>query len=319
MSKKIQIVLNKSEVTAGTRGASLGPESIMAAARKKMDPFFQENTPVWIENFNDILDQPIKHQFAKRIESLEKIALDLKKNINEQIENGVFPLIIAGDHGSAAGTIAGVKSSFPDKTLGVVWIDAHGDLHTPYTTPSGNMHGMPLALAMSLDNKECQRNDVPAETEKVWQRLQKSVSETPNISPENLLFIGVRDTEKEENYLIKKHGIRNITVDEFRSENKNHWENELNDFIAKVDVLYVSFDVDSMDPDVTSYGTGTPVPHGITPDEAQWLLNFFAREKKLECLEFVEVNPCLDNKCNTMAEITFELIKNTVGTLKGRN
>ncbi|MBU2019697.1 MAG: arginase family protein, partial [Bacteroidetes bacterium] len=89
-------------------------------------------------------------------------------------------------------------------------------------------------------------------------------------------------------------------------------------FIESLDLLYVSFDVDSMDPDLTSYGTGTPVKNGLTPDEAKEILTFLGKQQKLVCLEFVEVNPCLDNKLNKMAEVTFELIKTSAEMIEKR-
>lgn len=315
MSKRIQFILNPSEITAGTRGASLGPQAILTAARSQKDSFFADFNLVRLEDRNDVLDRPTPYKFAKYFDHLLEVYKDLDHTIQSALRKDVFPFILAGDHGSAAGTLFALKNAFPNERLGVIWIDAHGDLHTPYTTPSGNMHGMPLALAMHEDNLECAKNSPSEEAQKGWEKLKK-LSELPAYSPEDLLFIAVRDTEKEEDFLIQNKGIRNISVDELRSLSTSEWQKILTDFIGRVDRLYVSFDVDSMDPDLTSYGTGTPVANGLKPDEAMEILTFLARQQKLTALEVVEVNPCLDNQCNRMAEITFDIIKNTVKNLR---
>ncbi len=110
-------------------------------------------------------------------------------------------------------------------------------------------------------------------------------------------------------------GIKNYTVAELRERKWPSIAAEFQTWIDQIDILYISFDVDSMDPDLTSYGTGTPVKDGITPEEANDMLTFFAKQEKLCCLEFVEVNPCLDDKKNKMAEVTFDLVKEAVKTM----
>ncbi|MFT5582074.1 MAG: arginase [Lentimonas sp.] len=315
MKRKVRIVINKSEITAGTRGASLGPEAIMTAARTAKDSFFVNYPPRFIKDQNHAIDGSYRHNHAIRIEFLEKVMDTLVDEISQVYKEGEFPLVLAGDHGSAAGTIAGIKSNYIHEKLGVVWIDAHGDLHTPYTTPTGNMHGMPLAIALADDNLDCKINDVDANSETAWQRLKDKGHAGAKMTPENLKFIGLRDTEEQEDYLIKKHNIRNVKVQELRDKTFSGLKEEFQTWIDSLDILYVSFDVDSMDPDVVSYGTGTPVKNGITPTEALEMLTFFAKQPKLVCLEIVEVNPCLDNKTNKMAQTTFEILKKTVENL----
>jgi arginase len=254
MNNTIEILFNSSEITAGTRGASLGPGAILTAARKIGDPFFSEYPQSWIEDVNGRLNHPPQFQQAKYIDGLIFIVDHLSKAIHRILEKNHFPLVIAADHGSAAGTILGLKKIFPKKRLGVIWIDAHGDLHTPYTTPSGNMHGMPLAIALNEDNLECQKNELPPQLEKEWKDLKSRTGEAA-IKSSDLFFIGVRDTEPEEDFLLKKHQIRNFTVEEIRQFGLSALKSELETFIDSLDILYVSFDVDSMDPDLTSYGT----------------------------------------------------------------
>jgi arginase len=315
MTKKVTLLVNTSEITAGTRGASLGPEAIMMAAREKNDTFFSDHPLVFLPHENHLLDYPSNFPNAKRIDGFEKIFDHVMKGLNMVMHENQFPLVLAADHGSAAATIAGIRMQYPEQRLGVVWIDAHGDLHTPHTTPSGNMHGMPLALALSEDNLACKRNEIRGETHALWEILKAKGGEGPKFSHEDLFFIGVRDTEPEEEYLMKNWNIKNYTVAELRERKWEAISKEFSEWLAKIDVLYVSFDVDSMDPDLTSYGTGTPVKDGITAQEAKEILTFFASQKKLCCLEIVEVNPCLDDK-NKMAKITFDLLKSTVETIE---
>jgi arginase len=315
MQKQIQFIFNTSEITAGTRGASLGPGAILTAARQKNDSFFYPYPTKKIDDVNDFLNQVPEFKEAKHIGGLKSVIESLVSTVDETLKSGRFPYILAGDHGSAAGTMLALKKFSPNKKLGVVWIDAHGDLHTPYTTPSGNMHGMPLAIALNEDNLECQRNKLSDALVQQWNDLKNMAQPRP-LEPENLLFVGVRDTEKEEDYLIEKYGIRNITVEEFRADQSKKWKKEIDDLLNRVDALYVSFDVDSMDPDETSYGTGTPVKGGLYPAEVEELLIYLCQSEKLVCVEVVEVNPCLDNKLNSMAEITFDIIKKTVQAIE---
>jgi arginase len=204
----------------------------------------------------------------------------------------------------------------PSKRLGVVWIDAHGDLHTPYTTPTGNMHGMPLATALGEDNLECKSNDPHGDIVDYWNRLKNTGVEGPKLSAEDLVFIGVRDTEKQEDAIMERLNITNHKVESIRSEGTQAIIKKCLDKLSDCDMIYVSFDVDSMDPELSSYGTGTPVANGITPNEAYDFLTAFGEEEKLVCMEFVEVNPCLDNKQNRMAEITFELFEEAANSIK---
>lgn len=315
MTRTIQLIINKSEITAGTRGASLGPEAVMAVARKDENQFFSQYPIEQINDVNHLLDIPVKYPFAKRIDGLVEVFDAISNEVNDTLSEGNFPLVIAADHGSAGGTIAGIKQQYPDKRLGVIWIDAHGDLHTPYTTPSGNMHGMPLATAIAEDNKECQRNDVDGHVADLWDVLKNMGTGEQKIQPEDLVFIAVRDTEPEEDAIMERLNIKNHTVDEVRSKGKETILNEVQGQLKDCDIIYVSFDVDSMDPKHTSHGTGTPVDHGLTPDEAEFFLTEMAQWENTVCMEFVEINPCLDEKTNKMAEVAFDLIEKTTNAL----
>ena len=315
MKREIQLLINKSEITAGTRGASLGPEAIMTAARKVNNDFFGRYEIQYLPDVNHYLDQEIRYPLAKRIAGLLQVFEGVSSALKTIISEGKFPLLLSGDHGSAGGTIAGLKAAYPNQRLGVIWIDAHADIHTPYTTPSGNMHGMPLATALGIDNLEEQVNEPSQEIVELWHRLKNVGVEGKKLDPNDLVYIAVRDTEAQEDAIIERYNIVNYKVEAVRSEGVEAVIQMSLDHLKDCDILYVSFDVDSMDPAHTSIGTGTPVGNGIMPEEAEQMLAMLARERRTVCIEFVEINPCLDDRQNRMAEIAFGLLETTVNNL----
>jgi arginase len=311
MNRQLQFIFNPSELGAGTRGASLGPEAIRAAARAQNSTLFSEYPVYTLPNRNDLLDRPTNFPYAKRIDGVLQIFEGIKTQVKEAIDSGMFPLIIAGDHSSAGGTMAGLKLAYPGKRLGVLWIDAHADLHSPYTTPSGNIHGMPIATALGVDQSDLQKNNLDLTTMQYWNQLKSH-----SLKPADLIYIGVRDVEEEEIHAMKQLNLRNYTVKELRDRGLQTCIDEISEKLEACDIVYVSFDVDSMDPSETSYGTGTPVPMGISFDEAKSILTSMSKLNNLACMELVEVNPCLDNEKNKMAERSFELINSLVKSLK---
>ncbi|MEI8116575.1 MAG: arginase [Flavobacteriia bacterium] len=311
MNRQLQFIFNPSELGAGTRGASLGPEAIRAAARAQNSTLFSEYPVYTLPNRNDLLDRPTNFPYAKRIDGVLQIFEGIKTQVKEAIDSGMFPLIIAGDHSSAGGTMAGLKLAYPGKRLGVLWIDAHADLHSPYTTPSGNIHGMPIATALGVDQSDLQKNNLDLTTMQYWNQLKSH-----SLKPADLIYIGVRDVEEEEIHAMRQLNLRNYTVKELRDRGLQLCIDEISEKLQACDIVYVSFDVDSMDPSETSYGTGTPVPMGISFDEAKTILTSMSKLNNLACMEIVEVNPCLDNEKNKMAERSFELINSLVKSLK---
>ncbi|MCH2234753.1 MAG: arginase [Crocinitomicaceae bacterium] len=318
MNNHIVLIENMSEITAGTRGASLGMGALKVAARNAHNEYFGNFETKIIQNENHLLDREVQFEYAKRIDGLEKIYQRMSSTVSEVLESGKFPICISGDHGSAGGTIAGIKKNFPNKRLGVIWIDAHADLHTPYTTPSGNIHGMPLSTALNEDNLESQINDPSEKTKEFWESLQNLENIAPKIQAEDLIFIGVRDTETPEDELIARKGIKNFTVEEVRDKGTSLVVDEVLTQLSDCDIIYVSFDVDSMDCDLVSYGTGTPVKNGLTQEEADYFVRRFSEEEKTVCLEVVEINPCLDNKVNTMAETAFKILDNATTAIQNK-
>ncbi len=309
MSEKIKIIQVKSEIGAGTRGASLGVEAMKIASLDMKSDFFRKHEAIEVENVNELLFNSAEHAYAKFIDGVlimeERVCLE----VYEQLFDDFFPMVMAGDHSTAYGTIAGIKKAFPKKRLGVIWIDAHADLHSPYTTPSGNMHGMTLAMACDIDNLECKINDPKGETIEYWEQLMSVGIPGAKIYPEDLVFVSMRDMEKPENYIINKYGIPNFTAEEVKRLGAEAVAREALKCLDHCDLIYVSFDVDSMDSRI-SLGTGTPVPNGLTVDEAKTLNIELAKSPKLCAWEIAEVNPTLDSQ-NSMAESAFEIMEAT--------
>lgn len=311
--RNIKLVEVRSEIAAGTRGASLGIDALKIASLDKTSDFFTRFDPINVPDANNFLWKGNKHPHAKYIDGVYQVLKNVYSTIESLRLEKVFPIVLAGDHSTAAGTIMGIKAADPDKRLGVIWIDAHADLHTPYTTPSGNMHGMPLAMCIQTDNKDCQVNNPIPETVNYWEKIKKIGGDAPKILAEDIVFISVRDTETPEDHLIKKYGIKNFTTDEVRSLGISKVAEKALEILGKCDQIYISFDVDSLDSSI-SVGTGTPVPHGLTVKEALELNAELIKDKRVCCWEIVEVNPTLDTE-NTMAENAFDILEATTTSL----
>ena len=311
MAKNIEIIKNRSDIGAGTRGSDLGIDAIEIAAINKGSDFFVRYPHKDVKTRNDIVYSNLNQPFAKYIEQIYMQCQEVLENVKTTLVEGKFPLVFSGDHSSAIGTISGIKAAYPDKKLGVIWIDAHADIHSPYTTPSGNMHGMPLAALMYLDNLDSAINDLGDNTKLYWNKLKNLGSLEPKITPNHLIYFGVRDVEEQEIKILDDLNIKNFTVDETRKNGIiKSVELALNQ-LEDCDIIYISFDVDSMDSELISDGTGTPVPKGFNVDEIKLLLHELFKSPKICCLEIVEVNPLLDHKGNKMAEVTFSILEDT--------
>jgi arginase len=316
MGKAIKIIKNRSDIGAGTRGSDMGVDAIEIAAINQRNDYFNQFEHEDLETENESIYNKVNNSFAKRIKSVFEQCTRLSDAVQNNLENAKFPLVLSGDHSSALGTISGIKAANPNKRLGVVWIDAHADIHSPYTSPSGNIHGMPLAAALSEDNMACKINDVPEETEKYWAGMKNIGCQGAKVLASDVVYFGVRDTEEPEDKQIEELGIKNYMVHEVRYRGLEACVSEALESLEECDMIYISFDVDSMDCDMISYGTGTPVPKGFDQYEIIEIFNQLIASKKIASIEFVEVNPLLDFKGNKMAETAFEVLDAVTKTLK---
>jgi len=311
--KNIKLIEVPSEIGAGTRGASLGIEAIKIAALDFMSNFFIHFPSEKIPTENKLLYEPIESPYAKRIKGIVSIYDRVSKAVSDSLKNNFFPVILSGDHSTSGATIAGIKMAKPKSKLGIIWIDAHADLHTPFTTPSGNLHGMPLAVSINKDNEDCGVHDVDEETIKQWNYLKNIGKIAPKVLPEDVVFISLRDYEKEELHLIEKYSMKVITTKEVRNKGAENVVRAVLRYLADCTDIYISFDVDCLDSSI-SKGTGTPVGNGLKEREAEDLVSKFMQNRKICCLEIAEVNPTLDKE-NLMAEIAFNILQRSVNIL----
>jgi arginase len=311
--RNIKIIEVRSEIGAGTRGASLGIDAIKIAALDFMSNLFVNFPSEVIENENRLLYEPVASPYAKRIQGIYTMYERVSKAVCDTVKSGLFPLVLSGDHSTAGATIAGLKMARPKRKLGVVWIDAHADMHSPYTTPSGNMHGMPLAISLGEDNIENQVHTPDNQTLEYWKKLKHIGKIEPKITLDDIVFIALRDLEKEEDLLIKRGNVKVIAVAELRRKGIENVVRQTFMHLSHCDDIYVSFDVDSLDSSI-SRGTGTPVGNGLREREAEDLIASFMQHHKICCFEVAEINPTLDKE-NMMAEIAFNILQRSVNLL----
>ena len=311
--KNIKLIEVPSEIGAGTRGASLGVEAIKIAALDFMSNFFVHFPSEKVETENRLLFEPIQSPYAKRINGVLTMYDRVAKSVKDTIKNNFFPVVISGDHSTSGGTIAGIKLAKPNSRLGVIWIDAHADLHTPFTTPSGNLHGMPLSASIGEDNLENKVHEPDEKTINDWNQLKNFGKINPKVSPDDIVFISLRDYEIEEKSLIDKYGMKVITTNELRRKGAESVVRSALRFLTDCTDIYVSFDVDCLDSSI-SKGTGTPVNNGLKEREAEDLVSKFMQNRKICCFEITEVNPTLDKE-NLMAEIAFNILQRSVNVL----
>jgi arginase len=234
-----------------------------------------------------------KYKFDEKLKYYDVIVdanTKLAFKVYDSISSGNFPLILGGDHSLGMGSIAGVSKHI--KNLGVVWIDAHGDLNTHETTITGNIHGMPLAASMG----------------KGPDKLVNLFEHRVKVKDENIVHIGGRDLDPGEIELIENSNINAFSMDDVRELGMDKViEDSITYLRNRVDAIHVSFDLDSIDSDYVP-GTGTPVKNGLTVSEVKKLFNALASSGLMVSMDFVELNPLLDNNDET-ASLSLELIK----------
>lgn len=208
------------------------------------------------------------------------------------IDDGFSPLFLGGDHSIAIGTVGGVSHNH---RTGVIWIDAHGDFNTPETSPSGNLHGMPLAALLGHGTSELVNLGRPG----------------PKLRRTDVMLVGVRNVDAQERIALKKSGVGVYTMREIDERGMAAVVKEILTRLSHLDHIHVSFDVDSLDP-AEAPGVGTPVPGGLTYREAHLLMEIIADTGCLSSIDVVEINPILDHRNHT-AQIALELIASLLG------
>jgi arginase len=288
--KNVKIISIESDFGAGKKGAKLGPQALLKELPNSLTtPIQQERITV------SDLSENQESTYALHVDSIIETLNRSIIAITDAVQAGQFPWIISGDHSNGLAAISAYKNLYPEKKLGVIWIDAHADIHTPYTSPSGNMHGMPLAAALGLGMPENPLNKIDKYTQAAWKQLCELGSKriSPKIQSSDLVFIDIRDLESEEIEIVQSNSIRHFTPKDRQTLGLEVIISESKNAVSHCDHILVSFDVDSMDPSISS-GTGTPVHGGLSKQDAVQLLAQFLTLPNLFSFEVTEINPLLD-------------------------
>jgi arginase len=292
----ISIIVFPLDIGQSRRGVDMGPSAIRyAGAVGRIEAIGHQVTD---EGDISVGAAERKEQSDSTLKNLDEVirantALALK--VAAVVEAGKFPLVLGGDHSIAIGTLAGLSDKYSN--LGVIWYDAHADLNTAETSPSGNIHGMPLAVSIGLGHKD----------------LVNLYSKKQKVKPENVIIIGARSVDPGERELIKKQGIKVYTMHEI---DRDGMTVVMQDAIAylnsrNVDGVHLSLDLDGLDPLYTP-GVGTPVPGGISYRESHLAMEMLEDSGLITSAEFVEVNPILDEK-NKTADVAVGLMGSLFG------
>ncbi|QCJ40595.1 arginase [Bacillus sp. S3] len=295
MSRKLSIIGMPMDLGQMRRGVDMGPSAIRyAGINERLTPLFDE--------IHDLGDIPIgrpevvvdEESNLRNLDLVAEKTSMLAEKVDEAVQSGAFPLVLGGDHSIAIGTLAGVSKHF--KNLGVIWYDAHGDLNTAETSPSGNIHGMPLAASIGLGHK----------------KLTEIGGYAPKVKPENVVIIGARSLDEGERILIKEAGIKVYTMHEIdRMGMAKVMEETIAYLKERTDGVHLSLDLDGLDPSECP-GVGTPVMGGISYRESHLAMEMLEEAKIITSAEFVEVNPILDEK-NKTASVAVGLMGSLFG------
>lgn len=298
-SKIVNLIGFPMDLGADRRGVDMGPSALRIAGITQQ----LQSLGYQIIDDGDISiqireRQKIKNPKLKYLDEILKTSTLLAEKVEKALMQNHFPLCIGGDHSMGLGTIAGIASYCRKNKLklGVIWIDAHADMNTDKTTPSGNIHGMPLAASLGLGHK----------------KLVNFLGFSPKLDSENCVLIGVRSIDEFEKKIIKESNVMVYTMSDVDKIGIHRIiARVLNQFQENVDHIHVSFDLDSVDP-VLAPGVGTPVPGGLSYRESHLLMESIAECGCMSSLEVTEVNPILDEK-NKSAEFAAELIASSMG------
>jgi arginase len=297
MNKNISIVGVPMDLGQMRRGVDMGPSAIRyAGVMERLERLGYEIND--LGNIEIAQPERIHNDPETNLRNLKAVAEGsetLASKVNEVIEKGDFPLVFGGDHSIAIGTLAGVSKNY--NNLGVIWYDAHGDLNTSETSPSGNIHGMPLAVSLGIGHET----------------LTNIGGFSPKIKPENIVIIGARSLDEGERELIRERGIKVYTMHEVDRLGMTTVMEEAIQYLKnnKTDGVHLSLDLDGLDPS-DAPGVGTPVIGGISYRESHLAMEMLEESGIVTSAEFVEVNPILDEK-NKTATVAVALMGSLFG------
>ena len=297
--RNIGIVGCPLDLGAGRRGVDMGPSAIrIADLHARLESLGHR-----VEDYGDIdvmiaETQKVGNASLRYKAPILQANRDLMKRVDKVLSDGRMPLVLGGDHSIAIGSVAG-SSNFHARrgeALGLIWFDAHGDCNTPQTTPSGNIHGMSLAVALGLGDRD----------------LVRLGGRAPKIHARNCVLIGIRDIDLNEREILKKSGVTCYTM---RDLDERGMRDVLDEGIRTASDgtagIHVSFDLDVIDPEEAP-GTGTPVWGGISYREAHLAMEIIHDRANIVAMDLVEVNPVLDNQ-NVTGVFAVELAQSALG------
>jgi arginase len=293
-AKQISILGVPQDYGAGRRGVDMGASAIRVA-----------NLNVRLEQLgyevNDLgnlsVEQPEQaRRQGSKAHHLEQIADNCRRAARTIARGTAFPLTLGGDHSIAAGTVAGITKRFGRQKLGLLWIDAHGDFNTPESSPSGNVHGMPLAAIAGLGVRE----------------LTHLRGVSPMVAPEKIVLVGIRDIDAGEARNIRQAGVTAFTMREIDERGMRAVMAEALTIVTSGTAgFHLSLDMDALDPEYAP-GVGTPVMGGLSYREAHLAMEMIHDKHALVSMDVVEVNPVLDI-ANKTAALAVELILSAMG------
>ncbi|UOY91521.1 arginase [Ectobacillus sp. JY-23] len=282
MKKKISIIGMPMDLGQTRRGVDMGPSAIRyAGVVERIKRIGYE-----VEDLGDIaINRPKKYevdenQKLKNLHQVVEACQELAEKVDDVIERGSFPLIFGGDHSMAVGTLAGIAKH--NKNIGVIWYDAHGDLNTEETSPSGNIHGMSLAASLGYGHP----------------LLVNLYGAYPKVKKENVVIIGARALDEGEKDFIREEGIKVYSMHEIDRMGMAAVMEEAISYLSHTDGVHLSLDLDGLDPH-DAPGVGTPVIGGLSYRESHLAMEMLAEAGIITSAEFVEVNPILDEKNKT--------------------
>jgi arginase len=297
--KTLRLVGVPMDLGAGRRGVDMGPSAIriagVAAGLRHLGFTVEDDGDVGVPA-PETRDPGSPN--ARYLEPIYHVCNRLRLRVRRSLDQGEIPIVLGGDHSIAIGTVSGVSEHFRSRgqKLGLIWVDAHGDMNTPESSPSGNIHGMPLATLCGMGHP----------------RLVEMGGFWPKVERKNVCLIGIRDIDEVERKIVKASGIHAYTMRDVDERGMRAIIQESIGFVSDGTAgFHVSFDLDGMDPrDVP--GTGTPVKGGISWREANLLMEMVSDTGRMTSLEITELNPILDVK-NQSGEVAVDVILSAFG------
>jgi len=294
----VEIIGVPLDLGASMRGCNMGPDAIRSAGLneklRELGHSVKDQGNVAIPA-RDAMSQDEEH--AKYLLTILSLCETLRKQVKQALTQKKFPLSIGGDHSLAMGTIAGVSEFYKDQGgVGLIWMDAHADCNTPKSSPSGNIHGMPLAVTLGAGPE----------------KLVQLGGYAPKVDPSKVALIGIRDIDEKERQFLVDSSVRYFTMREIDERGMQAIMGEAIS-VASNDTagIHLSFDIDGVDP-VYAPGVGTAVPGGMNYRETHLAMEMIADTGKLTSMEFVELNPMRDVN-NQTGELTVEFILSALG------